>query len=180
MLQPLEELEQFYSKNDPWGYETNSDDIKRRNIILSEIPDRQYQNVLDIGCGHGFITRELPGNKITGVDISVNAIAQANLDREKQNIRKDINFIQSSIFDLTAKVSNSYDLILITGVLYSQYIGDSKNLIYQILDRMLADDGILVCSHINDWYKLRFPYLMLENYYFEYRQYTQCLEVYVK
>jgi 2-polyprenyl-3-methyl-5-hydroxy-6-metoxy-1,4-benzoquinol methylase len=180
MLQPIEELEQFYTEKDPWGYETNADDIKRRNIILSEIPDRQYQNVLDIGCGHGFITRELPGTNIRGVDISVNAIAQAKLDLEQQNINKNIDFIQSSIFDLTAKISDSYDLILITGVLYSQYIGDSKNLIYQILDKILVDDGILVCSHINDWYKLRFPYLMLENYYFEYRQYTQCLEVYIK
>jgi 2-polyprenyl-3-methyl-5-hydroxy-6-metoxy-1,4-benzoquinol methylase len=180
MLQPLAELEKFYSDNDPWGYENNADDIKRKNIILSEIPDRKYQNVLDIGCGHGFLTRELPGNKITGVDISINAIAQAKLTQGKENTHQHINFTHSSIFDLTSKLSGSYDLILITGVLYSQYIGDSKNLIYKILDKFLVNDGILVCSHINEWYKLRFPYLMLENYYFEYREYTQCLEVYVK
>jgi 2-polyprenyl-3-methyl-5-hydroxy-6-metoxy-1,4-benzoquinol methylase len=180
MLQPLDELEQFYRDDDPWGYETNTNDTNRKNIILSEIPDLKYQNVLDIGCGHGFITRSLPGNRITGVDISLNAITQANLRQSQGDNPRNINFIHSSIFDLTDKLSDSYDLILITGVLYPQYIGESKILIYKILDQLLAENGILVCSHINDWYNLRFPYLMIENYYFEYREYTQCLEVYVK
>ena len=180
MLQPLKELEEFYNNKDPWGYETNSDDIKRRNIILSEIPQRNYNNVLDIGCGHGFVTRELPGKKITGVDISVNAIMQAKSYQTLQRNTKQVDFIQSSIFDLDSHIDELYDLIIITGVLYSQYIGQAKTSIYKIVDKYLASDGILVCCHINEWYKLRFPYLMLENYYFEYREYTQCLEVYIK
>jgi 2-polyprenyl-3-methyl-5-hydroxy-6-metoxy-1,4-benzoquinol methylase len=180
MLQPLEELEKFYNDDDPWSYETNFDDIRRKNIILSEIPERKYENVLDIGCGHGFITRELPGKRIIGVDISTNAIAQANSNQNKGQNKKNIDFTQSSIFELNAHIFGVYDLIIITGVLYPQYIGEAKSLVYNIVDRFLADNGILVCSHINEWYKLRFPYLMLENYYFEYREYTQCLEVYVK
>jgi len=180
MLQPLKELELFYSNEDPWGYETNSDDVKRRNIILSEIPQRNYENILDIGCGHGFITRELIGKKITGVDISVNAITQAKSYQSKQNKTKHIDFIQASIFDLDSHGYGVYDLIIITGVLYPQYIGQAKSMIYKTLDRHLATNGNLICCHINEWYQLRFPYLMLENYYFEYREYTQCLEVYVK
>ena len=180
MLQPLKELELFYSNEDPWGYETNSDDVKRRNIILSEIPERNYENVLDIGCGHGFVTRELSGKKITGIDISTNAITQAKSHQTKQSKTKHIDFIQSSIFDLDSHIYGIYDLIVITGVLYPQYIGQAKTAIYKIVDKYLASDGILICCHINEWYKLRFPYLMLENYYFEYREYTQCLEVYIK
>lgn len=180
MLQPLEELEKFYNDDDPWSYETNFDDIRRKNIILSEIPERNYENVLDIGCGHGFITRELPGKRIVGVDISANAIAQAKSHQSNRHNKKNIAFSKSSIFELNSHIFGVYDLIVITGVLYPQYIGESKSLIYKIVDRFLANDGILVCSHINEWYTLRFPYLMLENYYFEYREYTQCLEVYVK
>lgn len=104
MLQPLKELELFYSNEDPWGYETNSDDVKRRNIILSEIPERNYENVLDIGCGHGFVTRELSGKKITGIDISTNAITQAKSHLTKQSKTKHIDFIQSSIFDLDSHI----------------------------------------------------------------------------
>jgi 2-polyprenyl-3-methyl-5-hydroxy-6-metoxy-1,4-benzoquinol methylase len=180
MLQPLEELEKFYIKDDPWGYETNPDDIKRKNIILSEIPDRNYKNALDIGCGHGFITKELPSKTIVGVDVSANAIAQARSSQDKGNNHKDINFIKSSIFELNSHITDSFDLIVITGVLYSQYIGEGKSLIYKTINNFLANDGILICSHINEWYSLRFPYLMLENYFFDYREYTQCLEVYVK
>jgi len=180
MLQPLDELEKFYDKDDPWDYETNADDIRRKNIILSEIPDRKYKNVLDIGCGHGFITRELPGENVIGVDISTKAIAQANLHLDRERKGKNLHFTQSSIFELDDRVLGVYDLIIITGVLYPQYIAEGKSLVYKIVDRLLADEGILLCSHINDWYKLRFPYLMLENYYFDYREYTQCLEVYIK
>jgi 2-polyprenyl-3-methyl-5-hydroxy-6-metoxy-1,4-benzoquinol methylase len=180
MLQPLEDLEKFYDNNDPWGYEINPDDIKRKNIILSEIPERKYDKVLDIGCGHGFITRDLPGKSIVGVDISAKAIAQATFNQSQKDNEKNISFIQSSVFQLTSHILDSYDLIIITGVLYTQYIGESKSLIYKIIDELLVDDGILLCSHINDWYTVRFPYLTLESYYFDYREYTQRLEVYIK
>lgn len=174
-LQPIEELDKFYHQPDPWKYENTPDDKKRKEIILSEIPEKPYHNVLDIGCGHGFITRDLPGDNILGVDISANAIKQAKIH---ETIRH--KYIQSSIFDLPAKTQNKYDLICITGVLYPQYIGYSHNLIYLILDRLLVNDGILVCCHIDEWYRSRFPYLMLEYYLFGYREYTQRLEIYIK
>ncbi|MCF2146674.1 class I SAM-dependent methyltransferase [Desmonostoc muscorum LEGE 12446] len=175
MLQPQEELEEFYQKYDPWDYEITPDDHTRKSIILSEIPERQYQNVLDIGCGHGFITRELPGTHITAFDVSANAISHA-----KKFESSRIKFMQSSIFEIPKHTKDSYDLITITGVLYSQYIGKSFNLVYKLVDSILREDGILLCCHINDWYSVRFPYLMLDCYYFPYRDYTQRLEVYIK
>jgi 2-polyprenyl-3-methyl-5-hydroxy-6-metoxy-1,4-benzoquinol methylase len=180
MLQPLEELEAFYSKEDPWDYEITPDDARRKDIILSEIPDRKYLNVLDIGCGHGFVTRDLPGDSVTGVDISKNAIYQANVCREKFCPSRDLKFLNSSIFDLPDKVSGNYDLIIITGLLYSQYIGCAKRLVYNVIDQLLVEDGILLTSHINEWYSFRFQYLMLENHFFQYREYDQRLEVYIK
>ncbi|MBW4561185.1 MAG: class I SAM-dependent methyltransferase [Mojavia pulchra JT2-VF2] len=175
MLQPLKDLEIFYQQDDPWQYENTPDDKKRKEIILSEIPNKDYKNVLDIGCGHGFITRDLPGKNILGVDISSNAIIQA-----KKHETTNLKFIQSSIFDIPKKTSVKFDLIIITGVLYPQYIGSSHNLIYLIIDQLIVDNGILICCHIDDWYRTRFSYLMLEYYLFEYRQYTQRLEIYVK
>lgn len=175
ILQPLEELEKFYQQNDPWQYETTADDKKRKDIILSEIPPGNYKKVLDIGCGQGFITRDLPGNHILGVDISFKAINRAKVYQSDR-----INFIRSDIFNLSKTTQDKYDLIVITGVLYSQYIGNSHNLIYAVIERLLVNDGILLCCHIDQWYKARFPYLMLEYCFFNYREYTQRLEVYVK
>ncbi len=175
MLQPINELENWYKQDDPWKYENNSDDLNRKNILLSEIPVKDYRNVLDIGCGQGFITRDLPGKNILGVDISLEAINKARLYQSQR-----INFLHSSIFELQNKLTDKYDLIIITGVLYPQYIGNSYNLIYTVLDKLLDKSGVLVSVHIEDWYKLRFPYLMLKEYFYKYRDFTHRLEVYVK
>jgi len=175
MLQSTKELELFYQQDDPWQYEITPDDKKRKETILSEIPNRNYKYVLDIGCGHGFITRDLPGEHVLGTDISSNAIRQA---KAHENSR--IKFIQSSIFEITQKTQQKFDLVVITGVLYSQYIGNSHDLIYLLINQLIVDNGILICCHIDEWYKARFPYLMLDYYLFKYREYTQRLEVYIK
>ncbi|MBX9256741.1 class I SAM-dependent methyltransferase [Desmonostoc muscorum CCALA 125] len=175
MLQSPKDLEAFYQQNDPWQYEITPDDKKRKETILSEIPNKNYRHVLDIGCGHGFITRDLPGENVLGVDISSNAIRQA-----KAHETSRVNFLQSSIFEIPEQTQQKFELVIITGVLYSQYIGNSYNLIYLLINQLIVDDGILICCHIDEWYKARFPYLMLDYYLFGYREYTQRLEIYIK
>jgi len=176
MLQTLDNLNEWNSNFDPWGYETNAEDKKRKDILLSEIPIIDYQNVLDIGCGHGFISRDLPGKKITGVDISPQAISYA----QKNNIKPNIEYIESSIYTLDILKPRSFDLIIITGVLYTQYIGNSEFLIYEIINKLLDPKGILISVHIEDWYKAKFPFLLINEYYYNYREYTHKIEIYCK
>lgn len=179
-LQPLDDLEKWYSKKDPWNYETSPDDIKRRDILLSEIPQRLYKNVLDIGCGHGFVTRKLPGQNITGVDISKKAIQQAKKIKKDDNQR--VGYITGSIYDLEKIFGDKkqFDLIIITGVLYPQYIGNSLTLIYMIINKLLASGGILVSVHIDEWYSAAFPYFLIKEQFYPYRHYNHRLEVYKK
>src|SRR5438270_10766137 len=89
------ELEEVSVAKDPWQYMTTKDDQNRKNILLSELPNKKYKNVLDIGCGQGFLTRDLPGEKVLGVDISQQAIAHA---KELQTLR--LSFQQGNIFEL--------------------------------------------------------------------------------
>lgn len=176
MIQSKKELDEFHSTEDPWDYENNKEDEKRKEILLSELPTREYNNVLDIGCGQGYITKDLPGKNIVGVDLSQTAI-----DFAVENICKEhIHFKQCSLFDIDKEFSQKFDLIIITGVLYPQYIGRSSNLVYLLIDKLLADDGILVSVHINDWYKSLFPYLKAKQIFYNYRQYTHNLEIYLK
>lgn len=175
MLQSNEELENWYSEDDPWKYKDHPDDKKRKQILFSEIPTRKYINVLDIGCGEGFITRELTGEKVTSVDISHQAIKKAKVYENAK-----LKFKQCSLFELNNQLNEKYDLIIITGVLYPQYIGNSLRLIYNIVDKLLIDNGILVSVHIDSWYKAKFPYLLLNEDYYTYREYTHKLEVYIK
>ena len=175
MLQKLDDLNNFHKKKDPWGYSLNPDDLKRVEILLSEIPESKYMNVLDVGCGQGFVTSRLPGENIYGIDISTEAIKHAN----NRNIEQ-VNFIQGSIFDLNKMFKKKFDLIIITGVLYPQYIGDSSSLIYKIIDKLLSDGGFLITVHIDEWYSCQFPYLKLKQFYYPYRDYNHKLEIYGK
>lgn len=175
-LQPIDELEDFYKKRDPWNYEDTADDAKRKAMLLSVLPERRFIKVLDIGCGDGFVTESLPGEEITGIDVSDNAIRHA---REK-NIRH-IQFLRHSLFDLPALGwGQEFDLIIITGVLYPQYIGDSELLVYTIVDDLLKPGGCLISCHIDDWYRARFPYITTHREYYAYREYFHLLEVYIK
>ncbi len=178
-LQPHQDIEKWYDKYDPWEYETAFDDKKRKDILLTEIPNRTYNRVLDIGCGHGFVTRDLPGDEIIGIDISEKAVRHAQSDAKKFK-KKHITYKVGDLFSLEKTVSGPFDLILITGVLYPQYIGKSNTLVYHKLDQLLAENGILVSVHIDDWYTSRFPFLLLQQYFYNYRDFSHRLEVYIK
>ena len=174
-MQRTSEIEDWYKEQDPWGYESNPEDARRRTILLSEVPSQDYKRVLDIGCGEGFITQALPGAEVLGIDISARAIERA---RRLENQR--VKFAQCSVFDAEQLLGGSFDLIVVTGVLYEQYIGKALPLIYRILDQLLSTDGVLISVHIDAWYRARFPYLLLRQHFYPYREYTHRLEVYVK
>lgn len=176
MIQSKTELDLFHSGKDPWSYENNDEDIIRKEILLSGIPKQQYKNVLDIGCGQGFITRHLPGVNIWGVDLSLNAIEFA-----KKNINDNkIKFKQGSIFEIDKLFDIKFDLVVITGVLYPQYIGNSSSLIYLLIDKILATQGTLISVHINEWYNCQFPYLRTKQTFYTYKEYIHNLEMYIK
>ncbi len=179
-IQKQDELEDFYNEDDPWGYENNPSDKNRKSMLVSQLAELpKPKRVLDIGCGHGFITRDIVGDKVIGVDISEKAIEYAN----KASKTAGKHYIAMDMFDLTRKKleeDNGFDLIIITGVLYPQYIENARVSIYQIIDDLLVDGGIVVSVHINDWYTSRFPYPMLKTVSYEYREYQHTLEVYIK
>jgi hypothetical protein len=49
-----------------------------------------------------------------------------------------------------------------------------------LIDRLLATNGILAAVHIEDWYQVRFPYLLAKRVLYPYREYTHLLEIYYK
>jgi 2-polyprenyl-3-methyl-5-hydroxy-6-metoxy-1,4-benzoquinol methylase len=175
MIQSKQELEDWYSGSDPWGYFDNPQDTMRKARILSAIPQLDYENVLDIGCGNGFLTNSLPGKRIIGLEISEKAVQWAN-----KHAAPNAHYLCGSLFDLPDLNLLPMDLIVITGVLYPQYIAESIRLVYVLIDQLLKPGGILVCSHIYAWHKARFPYLTVSREYFAYREYSQVLEVYCK
>lgn len=151
-------IDNWYETPDPWGYQTNPDDLHRKERILSAIPDREYRKALDIGAGEGWITKDLPAREVYGFEMSDVAAS-----RFPENVNRIIG-----IGDKT------FDLVVATGVLYPHYDGQA---LLELVRR--AATGIILLCHINEWVidtsVLGEP---LHEEVFTYRDYTQKLTVY--
>ena len=169
-------LEAFYAKADPWGYFSNPHDISRQRILANELSRFELTRVLDIGCGNGFITETIDAKEVIGIDISESAIREAD-DRSTNSRTK---YLAGSLFDLPALDIGQFDAVLITGVLYSQYIGNSHPLVCMLVDRVLKPGGTLISVHIDEWYQFRFPYPIVRSMRYAYREYTHLMEIYRK
>lgn len=165
-IQPYEEIESFYEKPDPWGYKTRPDDIVRRDIMLELIPKEiNYVTTLDIGCGEGFITEELPGSFVTGVDISKNAIARAKGNERVSYQVKNIND-----WDIEER---KYDLVTCSGVLYPHYITDAT------LQKIIkATNKILISCHAREVGKVEIPLEPIDQKTFTYDGMVEDIFVY--
>jgi SAM-dependent methyltransferase len=179
-VQSPAELDDFWKKEDPWGYRVHPHDRIRVGELLAALPRRTYERVLDIGCGDGFLTFELPGNQVRGLDLSKEAIRWAT---ERAKARPDaarFTFAAASIFDLGQLDLGTFDLIVITGVLYPQYIAGGFAAIEATIDGLLAPGGVLASVHIGDWYRVGFGLMRLSQHRYAYREYEHVLEVYQK
>lgn len=159
-----ERLERFYRKKDPWGYESNPDDQRRKKEILSVIPQGvarcPFLRALDIGAGEGWITKDLPAYDIYGYDLSEKAMSR---------------FPEKVIPVKAEDINICFDLIIATGVLYKQY--DYK----WIIDRInnCADKMVVLCN-IKSWERGIELLKGEPTFYkeFPYREYTEVLRVY--
>lgn len=103
--QPKSEILKPYEKPDPWGYKTNSDDIERRNLIVTIAKHyAPFESALDIGAGEGWITKELPAYNLYGYELSDEAA-----NRFPKYVMR------------TLEPKGEYDLVVATGVLYPWY-----------------------------------------------------------
>lgn len=70
-------LERYYKQAELWHldrYEGSDGERLRARVIASFI-DREVESILDVGCGNGFVTRHLQGNRVVGLDPSKEALA---------------------------------------------------------------------------------------------------------
>ncbi|MBK6685373.1 MAG: methyltransferase domain-containing protein [Deltaproteobacteria bacterium] len=177
-VQSRAELDQFWQREDPWGYQAHPHDRIRVGELLAALPRRPYGHTVDLGCGDGFVTFELPGERVTGIDLSKEAIGWAEKRAATRVDRERFHFKAASIFDVPQLGLPPADLIVITGVLYPQYIGGAFAAIDAGLSALLAPGGILVSVHISDWYRSSFSLSRLVMHRYPYREYEHLLEVY--
>lgn len=160
MPQTKEDLETWYFNKDPWGYTTNEDDKIRKQKILDALnPHAPFERALDIGCGEGFITQDLPARFKEGIEISDTAAK-----RLPDQVKRVIN------------PTGEYDLIICTGMLYNQY---DHHTFLSWMRSHIAPGGIILTCNIQDWEINTLPSeYQTHEVEFSYRTYTQKLRVY--
>lgn len=154
-MQSKEELENWYKFPDPWAYETTQDDLDRKEKIISMLPIR-YQRAIDIGCGEGFVTRDLPATEIHGIEISDLAAGRLPWNVKRVHAPEGL-----------------YDLVITTGTLYAQY--NHEQIVEWI--KKCSCRHILIAG-IKDWLM---PYSfgnVISRTEFPYRQYIQSVILY--
>jgi hypothetical protein len=164
-MQTIEELEKFYEKEDPWEFKTHPDDQKRKDKILMACRDfGPYKQALDIGCGEGWITKDLPAKKIFGHECSVNARSRW----------------PKKIKDIALNDTDKCDLVVATGVLYPQYFYASFiDLIYNHASKIIITCNIKEMEIDTVTILSAFANQILTEQ-FNYRQYIQVLRVFKK
>lgn len=160
MSQTKEDLEAWWLTPDAWGYREHPDDIRRKSIIVSLVNlFEPYQRTLDIGCGEGFITEDLPGRVIHGIELS--DIAAKRLPRRITRV---------------AEPRGQYDLVIASGVLYEQY--DYSQMTKWIEQACKVGTVVLTC-HIEDWERNTLPEeKQIAHGIFPYRDYTEVWRVF--
>jgi hypothetical protein len=132
VTQSREDLEDWYANPDPWGFQTNPADADRKARILAAMkrPGPKYKRALDVGCGEGWITKDLPAAVIHGLELSETARAR----------------IPASVVAVE-EPSGKYDLILVSGILYAQY--DWRG-VHELVQAHAAKGATVVTCHIKD------------------------------
>ncbi len=153
-----------YLTPDPWGYQTNPNDFIRKYKIIS-IANRyagpfKFKRALDLGCGEGWISTDLPATIIHGYEKSENAKKR----------------LPANVYPITTPIGN-YDLVLATGVLYSHYDTDD---IFDIIYK--HSTKIVITCNIVEW-EINFQIADAKEIHsevFKYREFTQHLRVFRK
>ena len=154
MKQTKTELENWYQNTDPWNYEKTTDDIIRKEKILSLLST--YTTALDIGCGEGFITKDIKSKEIFGIELSDNASLR----------------LPSNVTRLL-EPNDKYDLVMSTGTLYQQYD-------YVLITNWIKNHSSrhILVGGIKDWIIWDDFGKIINEVEFKYRQYTQILRLY--
>jgi ubiquinone/menaquinone biosynthesis C-methylase UbiE len=106
-------------------------------IVKKMLNKEKISNILDLGCGTGFISYSLAkmGYKVTGIDVSEKIVISA----KKRYKNKNLQFIKKNI--LKTKLKPQFDCILILDVL--EHIRNDLEILKKA-KKLLKKGGILI------------------------------------
>ncbi len=137
-------FEMKYRHENPWSYEATPYQKHKAGQTLALIEQREYQKVLEVGCGEGvfseLLLRQRQIRQFLGIDVSARAIERA------QRRCRDFPAAQFQVSNiLQAELGTGFDLIILCEILY--YLGDAVKPLAERVPPLLAPGGRVVLVH---------------------------------
>lgn len=137
-------FETRYRKVDPYLTTIDPKEKEKIETTFNLIKEHHYKNILDIGCGEGYLEEKLltVADKITALDISKLALNRAKI---RIGNYPNIKFTRQDI--LKYKPKEKFDLIICSEILYYLHMKD----IVFLADKLVAwllEGGYLLLVHI--------------------------------
>lgn len=131
--------------------------LYRYKIVERFIKSKKFKKILDVGCGTGYVVRELAKQKydIKGCDLSGNMIKKAREMCLQDDLSPDLFFNENAI-TLDGVKDASCDLITYLGI-HPYFDKKEEQVSYSNCSRKLNKDGYAVFCYLNhlfDFYTL--------------------------
>lgn len=117
-------------------------------LIQSVYPPETYSETLDLACGRGRHSFNLSrlGYRVTGIDLSENAIRKAN-ENIPSNIGPPPRFF---VHDMRRPLNESFDLIVNLFTSFGYFTSDEENAdVLKNIAGMLRENGAFVIDYLN-------------------------------
>ncbi len=129
----------------PEDYAQNSDaQLKWARSLTANLNLKEYQSILDVGCGDGKITADfahsLPKSKIVGVDASAEMIAYA---RKKYPASQYLNLTFNCVDARSLEFTSEFDLLFSNATLH--WVDNHQGFL-EGAKQALNDNGRLIIS----------------------------------
>ena len=142
----------YAEREDPWesGNARYSYQRWKYESLMAALPSgRQYERVLDLGCGMGEMSLALTrvSGDVLGLDIAEAAVAQA---RRRVGVRPGLRFEQGDLGALDPAMEHQFDLVVVADTLYYLDRVDDASLkaVATLIAGLLAPGGIcLLANH---------------------------------
>jgi SAM-dependent methyltransferase len=155
--QVREFMDGLWKRGDPWDFESSEYERGRCTHLLRLIEGRHYGRALEIGCGAGYLTRQLAplADQILALDISQTAIDRA---RTLGAAPATVDFRVGNIMEYKPEADGPWDLIVFTDTIC--YLGwlypffDVAWLAVQLFNATRDGGRLLLANSLdedNDW-----------------------------
>ncbi|MBB3105782.1 SAM-dependent methyltransferase [Psychrobacter luti] len=135
----------YNDNSDPWQYQTRWYEKRKRDMCLAVLPKTQYNNAVELGCGNGVFSALLSSRCQALISIDGNTQA-VQLAKQRLTESSHVSVIQGVIPDALPTTKPTFDLIVISEILYYLSPNDINTVITWIKQN-LAVGGTLLCCH---------------------------------